>query len=83
MPVRTYPDPDTPNELNGTHNDQEPEDFEEDASEAPDASTLQLEEMDSDDFPGHFLELNGRLFPSASSLTPYPFPVDTPEQQVR
>jgi hypothetical protein len=82
MPGRTYPETDPPNELNGTHNDQEPEDFEE-ASDAPDASTVQLEEMGSDDFPGYFLELNDRLFPSASSLTPYPFPVDTPEQQVR
>lgn len=76
MPVRTYPDTDSPDELNGTHNNQE--DFEEYASDAPDAST-QLEEIGSEEFPDYFLELDGRLFPSASS---YPLPVDTPEQQV-
>ena len=76
MPVPTFSYNDTPN---GTHNDQESsEDY---ASNAPDAST-QLEEIDSDDFPNYFLEHDGRLFPSASSLTPYPFPVDTPEQEV-
>ena len=81
MAVRTYSDPDSSNELNGTHNGQE--DSEEYASDTPDASMTQLEEIDSDDFPDYFSELNGRLFPSALSLTPYPFPVDTPEQEVR
>lgn len=42
----------------------------------------ELEELGSDEFPGHFLERNGRLFPSPLSLTPYPLPVDTPEQEV-
>jgi hypothetical protein len=76
MPVRTYPDPDSSNELNGTHNGH-------DASDTPDASMTQLEEIGSDEFPGYFTEFNGRLFPSALSFTPYPFPVDTPEQEVR
>jgi hypothetical protein len=77
MPVRTYPDPESSNELNGTHNGQEDsEDY-----DTPDASMTQLED---DEFPDYFSELNGRLFPSALiSLTPYPFPVDTPEQEVR
>jgi hypothetical protein len=79
MPVRTYPDPDSSNGLNGTHNDQE--DSEEYASDTPDASMTQLEEIDSDEFPDYFSEINGRLFSSVS--TPYPFPVDTPEQEVR
>jgi hypothetical protein len=80
MPVRTYPDPNPSNGLNGTHNGQEAEDY---ASDTPDASMAQLEEIGSDEFPDYFSELNGRLFPSASSSTPYPFPVDTPEQEVR
>lgn len=81
MPARTYSDPDSSNQLNGTHNGHEdPEDY---ASDTPDASMTQLEEIDSDEFPGYFSEINGRLFPSARSLTPYPFPVDTPEQEVR
>ena len=92
MPARTYPDPNSSNELNGTHNDQEgadenelngthngQEDSEEYASDTPDASMTQLEEIN--DFPGYFLEVDNRLFPSA--LSPYPFPVDTPEQDVR
>ena len=81
MPVRTYPDPDSSNELNGTHNGQE--DSEEYSSDTPDGSMTQLEEIGSDEFPDYFSELNGRLFPSSLSLTPYPFPVDTPEQEVR
>ena len=80
MPARTYPDPDISNELNGTHNRQE--DSEEYASDTPDASMTQLEEIRPDEFPHYFLELNGRLFPSPSLQTPYPFPVDTPEQDV-
>ena len=76
MPVRTFPDPDSSNELNGTHSGQE-----EYTSDTPDESMTQLEEIGPDEFPNYFLELNGRLFPSA--LTPYPFPVDTPEQEVR
>ena len=78
MPARTYPNPDSSNELNGTHNGHD--DSEGYASDPPDASMTQLEEIGSDEFPGYFSELNGRLFPSA--ITPYPFPVDTPEQEV-
>lgn len=79
MPGRTYPDTDSSNELNGTHEGQEgPEVY---PSDAPDASNL-LEEIGSEDFPTYFLELDERLFPSPSSSTPYPFPVDTPEQEV-
>jgi hypothetical protein len=77
MPVRTYPDS---NGINDTHNGQDSEDSEQYASDTPDAS---MEEIDSDEFPDYFSERNGRLFPSALSSTPYPFPVDTPEQEVR
>ena len=66
------------NEPNG-HQDEQP-----DSDDSEDyASDAQVEEIRSDDFPGYFLEHNGRLFPSPRSLTPYPFPVDTPEQEVR
>lgn len=79
MPVPTYPDPDYSNELNGTHNGHDSEDY---ASDTPDASMTQLEEIRPDEFPGYFLEINDRLYPSPFSLTPYAFPVDTPEQEV-
>jgi len=39
-----------------------------------------VEEISSDEFPSHFVERNGRLFPSNG--TPCPLPVDTPEQEV-
>ena len=77
MSVPTYTDPDSSNQPNGTHNDHE--DSDDYASDASDASMTELEEID--DFPSYFSEINRRLFPSAS--TPYPFPVDTPEQEVR
>lgn len=38
-------------------------------------------EIEQDDFPRYFSERNGRLFHASSS--PYPLPVDTPEQEVR
>ena len=81
MPARTYPDPDSSNELNGTHNGHE--DSEDYSSDSPDASMSQLEEIGPDEFPAYFSEINGRLFPSTLvSSTPYPLPVDTPEQEV-
>jgi hypothetical protein len=76
MPGRTYPDPNSSNELNGTHNNHE--DSEGYASDTSDAS---IEEIGPNEFPHYFSEINGRLYPSAS--TPYPFPVDTPEQEVQ
>lgn len=46
----------------------------------PDLSPL-LVELAPDDFPLYFCEHGGRLFHSHRS-SPYPLPVDTPEQQV-
>ncbi|KAF8808331.1 S-adenosyl-L-methionine-dependent methyltransferase [Phlegmacium glaucopus] len=43
-------------------------------------TSTQLEELRPDEYPHYFFEHDGRLFPSIASLTPYPFPVDTPEQ---
>ncbi|KAJ7270619.1 hypothetical protein B0H12DRAFT_773912 [Mycena haematopus] len=40
----------------------------------------ELEELTSDDFPTYFSERNGRLFHSHGG-SPYPLPVDTPEQE--
>lgn len=48
-------------------------------SDPADASSLV--EVSSDDFPTYFEERDGRLFTLSSS--PYPLPVDTPEQEVR
>jgi hypothetical protein len=47
---------------------------------APDESPL-LYELAAEDFPSFFAERNGRLF-HAHLTSPYPLPVDTPEQQV-
>ena len=41
----------------------------------------EVEEIEDDDFPSYFNEIDGRLFPSCPSF-PYPLPVDTPEQEV-
>lgn len=42
------------------------------------SSVVQIEQ---DEFPGYFSERGGRLFHASTS--PYPLPVDTPEQEVR
>jgi len=41
----------------------------------------EVEEIEADDFPSYFDEIDGRLFPSWPS-SPYPLPVDTSEQEV-
>jgi len=41
----------------------------------------EVEEIEADDFPSYFNEIDGRLFPSCPSSL-YPLPVDTPEQEV-
>jgi len=41
----------------------------------------EIEEIEADDFPSYFDEIDGRLFPSWPS-SPYPLPVDTAEQEV-
>ncbi|KJA24902.1 hypothetical protein HYPSUDRAFT_453725 [Hypholoma sublateritium FD-334 SS-4] len=75
MPGRTLP---PLNGSNGAHEDDEESNNDSDyESEAPDATTA-LEELSPDEFPAYFSERNGRLFHSATS--PYPLPVDTPEQ---
>lgn len=48
----------------------------------PDLSDSSLEELQDDDFPAYFSEINGRLYTS-SAIAPYRLPVDTPEQEVR
>jgi len=45
-------------------------------------STAGLEELVPNDYPGYFVERNHHLFHSHGN-SPYPLPVDTPEQQVR
>ncbi|KAL9708781.1 hypothetical protein Ac2012v2_007935 [Leucoagaricus gongylophorus] len=40
----------------------------------------EVEELEADDFPSYFNEADGRLFHS-SPTSPYPLPVDTPEQE--
>ncbi|KAF8124846.1 S-adenosyl-L-methionine-dependent methyltransferase [Mycena galopus ATCC 62051] len=74
------------------HQDQEPAPDEglEDASDPesehgssfPGAETVdsEFEELSSEDFPTYFSERDGRLFHSHGS-SPYPLPVDTPEQE--
>ena len=75
MPAHT---PASSNGLNGTHNGHEDSE-----DSVPDGSMTQLEEIGPDEFPLYFSELNDRLFPSDFvASTPYPFPVDTPEQDV-
>lgn len=81
MPGRTLPPPDLLNGSNGAHEDGEENHNDSDSeSEAPDATST-LVELSPDEFPTYFSERNGRLFHSGTS--PYPLPVDTPEQTVR
>lgn len=49
-------------------------------AEIPDPCPL-LAELTAEQFPLHFSERDGRLFHSSHS-SPYPLPVDTPEQEV-
>jgi len=50
-------------------------------SESDSGSEGSLYEIQSEDFPLHFSERDDRLF-HASPTSPYPLPVDTPEQEV-
>ncbi|KAF8181107.1 S-adenosyl-L-methionine-dependent methyltransferase [Pholiota molesta] len=79
MPHRTSDSDDSDNqddEQNAEHNNSDGEDS--DSGPVPDATTG-IVELESDEFPSYFFERNGRLFHSSTS--PYPLPVDTPEQQ--
>ncbi|KAF8970644.1 S-adenosyl-L-methionine-dependent methyltransferase [Flammula alnicola] len=86
MPGLTYSAPVNLNGRNGrngfdAHTDdagQENHDSDGSDSDPPDA-TSSLVELNPEDFPTYFSERNGRLFHSSSS--PYPLPVDTPEQE--
>ena len=81
MPGRINPSPDLLNGSNGTHDEGSDHDHDQDSDdEAPDATST-LVELSPDEFPSYFSERNGRLFHSGTS--PYPLPVDTPEQRVR
>ncbi|PPQ72036.1 hypothetical protein CVT26_006726 [Gymnopilus dilepis] len=67
-----------PGRLNGDGVSHSVQDVEsEDDGYASDAASL--EEVRSEEFPTYFEERAGRLFPSTPS--PYPLPVDTPEQE--
>ena len=69
------------------HSNSENDDESETGSESPvnhiDENFIddELEEIQADDFPSYFNEIDGRLFPSCPS-SPYPLPVDTPEREV-
>ncbi|KAF5344960.1 hypothetical protein D9757_012206 [Collybiopsis confluens] len=45
------------------------------------SSDTELEELRDDDFPTYFAERDGRLYQADSAASPYPLPVDTPENQ--
>lgn len=69
------------------HSNSDNDDESETGSEGP-ASPIdenfiddEVEEIEADDFPSYFNEIDGRLFPSCPSSL-YPLPVDTPEQEV-
>ncbi|KDR78240.1 hypothetical protein GALMADRAFT_138359 [Galerina marginata CBS 339.88] len=62
---------------NGIHEDAEANGSDDYDSEHLDSPSVV--ELNSEDFPSYFREHDGRLFHSSSS--PYPLPVDTPEQE--
>lgn len=80
-------DPNAPNSqgrhVNGTHGTI-PNDLSENGEEDyfSDASSGMTELDGPEDFARHFQEREGRLFHSHGG-SPYPLPVDTPEQEVR
>jgi hypothetical protein len=59
-------------------------DPDDDASTQSDVSdtSSDITELDQAEFPSYFQERNGHLFHSHGS-SPYPLPVDAPEQQVQ
>jgi len=69
--------PYNPNSEN--HSDDDSDHPDEHEEYAPDRSSS-LSPIQPDDFPSYFLERDGRLFHS-STTSPYPLPVDTPEQE--
>ena len=78
-PTNPPVDPSATGRLNGDGASHSVQDVEsEDDGYASDAASL--EEVRSEEFPTYFEERAGRLFPSTPS--PYPLPVDTPEQEV-
>ena len=50
-------------------------------SDSDDSSDSCMTEIGQEDIPSYFIEQDGRLFHSHGN-SPYPLPVDTPEQQV-
>ncbi|KAJ7630121.1 hypothetical protein DFH06DRAFT_1439812 [Mycena polygramma] len=64
--------------LNGFGSDGEPE--RESRFPGAEVEDPEFEELTSEDFPTYFSERDGRLFHSHGS-SPYPLPVDTPEQE--
>ncbi|KAJ6625960.1 S-adenosyl-L-methionine-dependent methyltransferase [Mycena sp. CBHHK59/15] len=75
MPVAVPPD-DDPDTASDEGSDSEPESYFPGAEENDD----EFEELLPEDFPTYFSERDGRLFHSHGT-SPYPLPVDTPEQE--
>lgn len=64
-----------------SNTESEPEELPDDASDTSSDTSYEVEELQSSEFPGYFEERNGRLFHSHGN-SPYPLPVDAPEQNV-
>jgi hypothetical protein len=85
MSTPTHP-ASTPSPLLNGNNSDSPNDTETEAHRngsdeyASDPQDASLVELTSEDFPSYFSERDDHLFHSSSS--PYPLPVDGPEQQV-
>ncbi|KAJ3867835.1 S-adenosyl-L-methionine-dependent methyltransferase [Lentinula novae-zelandiae] len=58
--------------------DDEPDDIQPHGEELQD---IDLEEIRESEFPGYFSERDGRLYQADTVTSPYPLPVDTPENQ--
>lgn len=59
--------------------DDEPDDVQPHGEEL---QNIDLEEIRESEFPGYFSERDGRLYQADTVTSPYPLPVDTPENQV-
>jgi hypothetical protein len=76
MPVPVPVPPDEDANDSGSDEGSEPESY----FPGAEVEDPEFEELSSDDFPTYFIERGGRLFHSHGG-SPYPLPVDTPEQE--
>ncbi|KAJ7832828.1 S-adenosyl-L-methionine-dependent methyltransferase [Mycena leptocephala] len=76
MPVPVPVPPDEDVNDSGSDEGSEPESY----FPGAEVEDPEFEELSSDDFPTYFIERDGRLFHSHGG-SPYPLPVDTPEQE--